>query len=131
MIDPATGWFKIVEVTNKSATSIQDLFHNTWLARYQWRQFIVFDNGSTGEFKLEFKQMCIQENYGIKAKPTTSHKPELTTHNRMQSLSENTKLWDVNNILRLFDLESKSNHENLETQEVNPYDYFLHQLHDC
>jgi hypothetical protein len=29
MIDPATGWFEIVEVTNKSATSIQDLFHNT------------------------------------------------------------------------------------------------------
>jgi hypothetical protein len=34
MIDPATGWFEIVEATNKSATSIQDLFHNTWLARY-------------------------------------------------------------------------------------------------
>jgi hypothetical protein len=26
MIDPATGWFEIVEVTNKSATSIQDFF---------------------------------------------------------------------------------------------------------
>jgi hypothetical protein len=25
MIDPATGWFEIVEATNKSATSIQDL----------------------------------------------------------------------------------------------------------
>jgi hypothetical protein len=34
IIDPATGWFEIVEATNKSATSIQDLFHNTWLARY-------------------------------------------------------------------------------------------------
>jgi hypothetical protein len=29
MIDPATGWFEIFEATNKSATSIQDLFHNT------------------------------------------------------------------------------------------------------
>jgi hypothetical protein len=33
MIDPAkaTGWFEIIKVTNKSATSvsIQDLFHNT------------------------------------------------------------------------------------------------------
>jgi hypothetical protein len=55
MIDPAInkGWFKIVEATNKSATSIQDLFHNTWLARYPQPQFIVFDNGS--EFKLEIK----------------------------------------------------------------------------
>jgi hypothetical protein len=34
IIDPATGWFEIVEATNKSATSIQDLFHNTWLVRY-------------------------------------------------------------------------------------------------
>jgi hypothetical protein len=32
MIDPATGWFEIVKATNSSATSIQDLFHNTWLA---------------------------------------------------------------------------------------------------
>jgi hypothetical protein len=56
MIDPATGWFEIVEATNKSATSIQDLFHNTWLARYPQPQFIVFDNG--GKFKREFKQMC-------------------------------------------------------------------------
>jgi hypothetical protein len=70
MIDPAinTGWFEIVEATNKSAASvsIQDLFHSTWLARYPRRQFIVFDNG--GKFKRELKQMC--DNYGIKAKPT-------------------------------------------------------------
>jgi hypothetical protein len=74
MIDPATGWFEIVEATNKSATSIQDLFYNTWLACYPRPQFIVFDNG--GEFKREFKQMCMQDNYGIKAKPTTSHNPQ-------------------------------------------------------
>jgi hypothetical protein len=29
MIDPATGWLEIIKATNKSATSIQDLFHNT------------------------------------------------------------------------------------------------------
>jgi hypothetical protein len=35
MIDPEinTDWIEIVEATNKSETSIQDLFHNTWLAR--------------------------------------------------------------------------------------------------
>jgi hypothetical protein len=58
MIDPATGWFEIVKSTNESATSIQDLFHNTWLTRYPRPQFIVFDNGSMEEFKREFKQMC-------------------------------------------------------------------------
>jgi hypothetical protein len=47
MIDPVihTGWLEIVKATNKSATSIQDLFHNTWLARYPRPQLIVFDNG--------------------------------------------------------------------------------------
>jgi hypothetical protein len=75
MIYPAinTGWIEIVKATNKSATSIQDLFHNTWLAHYPRPQFIVFDNGSMGKFIREFKQMCIQDKYGIKAKPTTSH----------------------------------------------------------
>jgi hypothetical protein len=73
MIDPATGWFEIVEAINKSATSIQYLFHNNWLARYPQPQFIIFDNGIMGEFKREFKQMCIKDNYGIKNKPTTSH----------------------------------------------------------
>jgi hypothetical protein len=41
----------------------------------------------------------------------------------MQSLSELTKVRNVNDILRLFDLEN--NHENLEEQEDNPFDYFL------
>jgi hypothetical protein len=80
MIDSATGWFEIVEATNKSATSIQDLFHNTWLARYLQTQFIVFDNG--GEFKREFKQMCIQDNYGIKSQ--TNYKSQHTIHKQMQ-----------------------------------------------
>jgi hypothetical protein len=77
MIDPATGWFEIVKATNKSAISIQDLFHNTCLVRYPRPQFIVFDNG--GEFKREFKQMYVQENYGIQSKPTTSYNHSYTS----------------------------------------------------
>jgi hypothetical protein len=73
MIVPATAWFEIVEATKKSATSTQDLFHNNWLACYPQPQFIFFDNGIAGGFKREFKQMCVQDNYGMKAKPTTSH----------------------------------------------------------
>jgi hypothetical protein len=79
MIDPVNGWFEIVKATNNSATSIQDLFHNTWLARYPGPQFIVFDNGSMGKFKRDFKQICVQDNYGIKAKPTTSHNQHYTS----------------------------------------------------
>jgi hypothetical protein len=77
MIFPATGWFEIFKATNKSATFIQDLLHNTWLARYLQPQFIVFDNGSMEDFQRELKKMF--ENYGIKAKPSTSHKLHFTS----------------------------------------------------
>jgi hypothetical protein len=43
----------------------------------------------------------------------------------MQSLNEYTKLVTVNDMLRSFDLGNENNHENLEEQEDNPFDYFL------
>jgi hypothetical protein len=108
MIDPATGWFDIVKATNQLNTSIQDLFHNTWLACYPRPQIIVFDIG--GEFKREFKHMC--DNYGIKAKPTASLNPQANA-----IIEQVHKV--VNDFLRSFDLEK----QNLE--EDNPFDYFL------
>jgi hypothetical protein len=59
MIDPATGWFEIVEATNKSTTSIQDLFHNIWLARYPQPQFIVFENVDIGENSKVSSNKCV------------------------------------------------------------------------
>jgi hypothetical protein len=90
------------------------LFHNTWLERYPRSQFIVFDD--EGEFKREFKQVCMRDNYGIKAKSTTSHNPQAN------SIIERVHKV-VNDMLRSFDLEN--NHENLDEQEDNPFDYFL------
>jgi hypothetical protein len=95
MIDPASGWFEIVKATNKSATSIQDSFHNIWFSRYPRPQCIVIDNGNMGEFKCEFRQMCNIE--------------------QVQKV--------VNDMVRSFDLGK--NHKNLEEQEGNPFDYFL------
>jgi hypothetical protein len=117
MIDPAinTGWLEIVEITYKSATSIQDLFHNTWLAHYPRPQFIVFDNGRRSKFKRELKNVWLSSS---KCVTTLSLKPNQL---QMQSLSEYTKLLTVNDMLRSFDLGN--NHENLE--EDNPFDYFL------
>jgi hypothetical protein len=69
-----TVWFIIIKAINKSATSIQDLFHNTWLAHYTRPQFIVFENG--GKFKPEFKQMC--DSNVIKSKLAISHNHQFT-----------------------------------------------------
>jgi hypothetical protein len=108
MIDPAAEWFEIVEANNKLAASIQDLFHNNWLAQYPCHQFIVFDNG--GKFKCEFKQMC--NNYGIIARPTTNHNPQANS-----IIEQVHKV--VNEMLRSFDLEKEN------SEEDNPFDYFL------
>jgi hypothetical protein len=46
----------------------------------------------------------------------------------MQSISKDTKLHNVYDILRSFDLENENNHENLGEQEDNPFDYFLQSI---
>jgi hypothetical protein len=90
------------------AASFQDLFHNTWLARYPHHQFIVFDNG--GQCKRKFKQMC--NNYGIKANSTTS-----------QNLQANAIIEQIHKVvselLRSFDLEKQ------QLEDTNPFEYFL------
>ena len=86
MIDPASSWFKIVElpvmttitpvVTNskrtkahkhiiteetyfdKTSTMISHLVKKTWFSRYPCCRNIVYDNGS--EFKLHFEAYVIQ-----------------------------------------------------------------------
>jgi hypothetical protein len=71
-IDPATGWFKMIEVPDKTAESIMEAFHDIWLCRYPRPQMVRFDNGN--EFKAEFRQTC--RNYGLKAKPTSTYNPQ-------------------------------------------------------
>ena len=67
MIDPAIGWFEIIEIPtfnldevkagydeyiDKSSDRVSQLFKNTWLCRYPYPCKFVFDNGS--EFKKDF-----------------------------------------------------------------------------
>jgi hypothetical protein len=57
--------------------------------------------------------MCAQDNYGIKAEPTTSHNPQA---NAIIELVHKV----LNNMFRSYDLEN--NHENLEEKQDNPFD---------
>jgi hypothetical protein len=72
LIDPATGWFKISEIKERTAERVAKVFDNVWLSRYPRPQYIGFENG--GENKGLFKKMIV--NYGQKSKPTTSHNPQ-------------------------------------------------------
>ena len=85
MIDPATGWFEIIElplasvtvkregkqitevIIDKSSASVAKLFNKQWLSHYPRAKNIIYDNGS--EFKLNFQALC--KSYGLERKPTT------------------------------------------------------------
>ena len=99
MIDPATGWFEVVElpttkvfrnskkkdedgnyvnveipdeIFDKTSASISRLFNRAWLSRYPRPKEVVCDNGS--EFKLHFIDLL--RSYSITRKPTTSKNPQ-------------------------------------------------------
>ena len=46
MINPATGWLEMAQITNKMATEIADITEKTWFTRYPLPQRIVFDRGT-------------------------------------------------------------------------------------
>jgi hypothetical protein len=48
---------------------------------------------------------------------------QVITHEQTQSFIEYTKFCVVNDMLRSFDLEN--NHENIQEQQDNSFDYFL------
>jgi hypothetical protein len=102
MINPATSWFKLLELTtvvqettvppagkgkkvtfdkntkvaepyfDKSSARISNLVYKTWFSRYPHCQYIIYDNGS--KFKLHFQSLC--NTYGMKRKPTSVKNPQ-------------------------------------------------------
>ena len=91
MIDPATGWFEIIElpcdtvlkktkegtmteevIFDKSSHQVARLFNKQWLSRYPRATNVTYDNGS--EFKLNFEALC--DSCGLKHKPTTIKNPQ-------------------------------------------------------
>ena len=68
MIDPVTGWFKIMQYDDKRAISITNLVENTWLPRYPRPMEITCVQGS--EFiGHEFRKYLIEkiwDNYQAK-----------------------------------------------------------------
>ena len=63
MIDPATGWFEMTQIPNKTAAEIAYITEKTWFTRYPLPQQIVFDRGT--KFMAEFANMC-QNDYVLK-----------------------------------------------------------------
>ena len=97
MIDPATGWFEIVEYDDKKAATIADLVEQTWLARYPRPNIITYDRGN--EFLGHaFKNSLIRDTYGIKAKKAMTANPQAN------AIIERTHQ-TLANLVRTFELE--------------------------
>ena len=73
MIDPATGWFEMKEIKDKTAINVADVVEQTWLTRYPWPTQIVYDKGT--EFMAEFAKM-IKDDYGIRKSPASVRNPQ-------------------------------------------------------
>ena len=42
-VDPATVWFDIAEIPDKTSARISQIFNNTWLSRYPRPRKVIFD----------------------------------------------------------------------------------------
>jgi hypothetical protein len=69
MIDPATGWFKIIQSNSKAANVVTNKVEIAWLSRYPWPTKITYDHGS--KFIGSKFQHLIKQEYDIKAKPSS------------------------------------------------------------
>ena len=96
MIDPATGWFEVVDVPKIDATHCMEAFDDTWLCRYPRPEFLGYDGGS--EFKAIFAEM--RENYGMDPKPNTPYNPQ--SNGIVERVHQ-----VLNDMLRTFELENK------------------------
>ena len=73
MIDPATGWFEIVEIPNKQADYIANTLEYHWLTRYPWPTEVRMDKGK--EFAGEV-QKALKHQFGFERKIITTRNPQ-------------------------------------------------------
>ena len=98
MIDPATGWFDMAQIPNKTVAKVADITEKTWFTRYPLPQRIVFDRGT--EFMAEFAKMC-HNDYGLNRKPITTRNPQSNAiiERIHQTFGNIIRIFDVSNIV--------------------------------
>ena len=73
MIDPATGWFEMRQISSKHAYVVANEVELAWLTRYPRPSIITYDRGT--EFMAEFSAM-VKNDYGITVKAITTRNPQ-------------------------------------------------------
>lgn len=73
MIDPATGWFEIVEIPGKRADDVANCLERAWFSRYPWPKHVIHDRGR--EFMAEVHEM-LRHDYGCTINLITTRNPQ-------------------------------------------------------
>ena len=73
MIDPATGWFEIVDISHERADYVANALEHAWLTRYPWPTEVVMDRGK--EFAAEVRD-TLRRDYGVIRKLITTRNPQ-------------------------------------------------------
>jgi hypothetical protein len=68
MCDPATGWFEVAEIKDKTSKGTAKILDQTWFCHYPRPKRCISDNGN--EFLGKESQELLQ-SYGVKSVPTT------------------------------------------------------------
>ena len=104
MIDSASGWFEIAEISNKKAHTVAETVEQTWFSRYPWPTQITLDRGR--EFMGEFTRM-IREDYGLKKKPITARNPQANAiiervHQTIGQMIRTSEVQEMDNVIDPF-----------------------------
>ena len=97
MIDPATGWFEIVEIPAKTADVVINILESAWLVRYPRPTEVVMDRGV--EFMGEVRH-ALKHEYGLKLRFITTRNPQA---NSMVERAHKT----IGNMIRSQNLKSR------------------------
>ncbi len=100
MIDPATGWFEIVTIDNKTSNHIANKFETAWLNRYPWPEQVQLDRGT--EFMGAISDMLFND-YGFKKKPITTRNPQANAmveraHQTIHNMIRSQRVKDIDSL---------------------------------
>jgi len=101
MIDPATGFFDIVDIGEKTADVIANWLEIHWLSRYPWPTEITMDKGS--EFAAEVRD-TLKNECGFVRKIITSRNPQSNSiiegcHKTLHNMIHSTQITDKRDLM--------------------------------
>jgi RNase H-like domain found in reverse transcriptase/Integrase zinc binding domain len=94
--DPATGWFEVAEIRNKTYEGTAKILDQTWFCRYPRPKRCISDNGNEFLGK-EFQELL--QSYGVKSVATTVKNPQANFVERVHQT--------LGNMLRSHELEDR------------------------